>query len=85
MSLKLIQLSRSATEMKSPKYGGLFLGGVPSVIGSDVVNSKLAASVNNFIGTIQDFLFIDDTTVRVVAMNEPVSFFNVAIGRNHVI
>ena len=56
-------------------------GGVPSVIGSDVTASQMAATAENFIGTLQDFIFIDDVTVRVVAMNEPVSFFNVAIGR----
>ena len=68
-------------EIKAPSHGGLFIGGVPSVIRSDVLTSNLAASVQNFVGTIQDFAFIDDLTVRVVAMNEPVSFFNVAIGR----
>ena len=76
-----IKLSKTALEIKSPNYGGLFLGGVPSVIGSDVVSAHLAATADNFIGTLQDIIFIDDTTVRVVALNEPVSFFNVAIGR----
>ena len=51
------------------------------VIGPVVVSMQLAASAENYIGTLQDFLFIDEVTVRVVAMNEPVSFFNVAIGR----
>ena len=47
----------------------------------DDVSMQMAASAENYIGTLQDFLFIDEVTVRVVAMNEPVSFFNVAIGR----
>ena len=79
-----VLVSTEAVEMSSPRHGGLFLGGVPSVIRADVINSKMAASVNSLIGTIQDFLFIDDTTVRVVALNEPLSFFNVAIGRTHI-
>ncbi len=37
--------------------------------------------VDNFEGVIQDFVFVDDTSVRMLAMNEPVSFFNVHIGR----
>ena len=78
-------VSKELVEMRSPRHGGLFLGGVPSVIRSDVTNSEMAASVNSFIGTIQDFLFIDDTTVRVVALNEPLSFFNVAIGRAQIL
>ena len=45
----------------------------------------MAASVVNLVGTIQDFAFIDDLSVRIVAMNEPVSFFNSAIGRDRVI
>ena len=32
----------------------------------------------NFV--FQDFAFIDAVSVRIVAMNEPVSFFNVNIG-----
>jgi len=72
---------QSNREIKAPRQGGLFIGGVPSVIKADVLASSMAASVENFVGTIQDFAFIDDLTVRVVAMNEPVSFFNVAIGR----
>ena len=75
-----MRLSNSR-EIKAPRQGGLFIGGVPSVIRADVLASNMAASVENFVGTIQDFAFIDDLTVRVVAMNEPVSFFNVAIGR----
>ena len=37
--------------------------------------------VENFEGVIQDFVFVDDTSIRMLAMNEPVSFFNVNIGR----
>ena len=77
-----IRLSKNAIEMKVPSHGGLFIGGVPSVISSDIINSKMAASVENLVGTIQDFAFIDDVSVRIVAMNEPVSFFNTAIGRD---
>ena len=76
-----VRLAAGQGEIKAPSQGGLFIGGVPSVIKADVLNSNQAASVENFVGTIQDFAFIDDLTVRVVAMNEPVSFFNVAIGR----
>ena len=76
-----ISLHSNNREIKAPSQGGLFIGGVPSVIKADVLTSNMAASVENFVGTIQDFAFIDDLTVRVVAMNEPVSFFNVAIGR----
>jgi len=77
-----IRLAKNAIEMKAPSHGGLFLGGVPSVISSDILNSKMAASVENLVGTILDFAFIDDVSVRIVAMNEPVSFFNTAIGRD---
>ena len=42
----------------------------------------MAASVENLVRTIQDFAFIDDVSVCVVSMNEPVSFFNTAIGRD---
>jgi len=77
-----IRLSENAIEMKAPKHGGLFLGGVPSVISSDIISSKMAASVENLVGTVQDFAFIDDVSVRIVAMNEPVSFFNTEIGRD---
>ena len=76
-----IKLSRNAIEMKAPKRGGLFIGGAPSVISPDILNSKLAASVDKFVGMIKDFAFIDDVSVRLVALNEPVSFFNVEIGR----
>ena len=76
-----VRLVANQREIKAPSQGGLFIGGVPSVIKADVLSSNLAASAENFVGTIQDFAFIDDLTVRVVAMNEPVSFFNVAIGR----
>ena len=67
-----IRLAKNAIEMKAPSHGGLFIGGVPSVISSDIINSKLAASVENLVGTIQDFAFIDEVSVRIVAMNEPV-------------
>ena len=77
-----IRLSVNAIEMKAPSHGGLFIGGVPSVISSDIINSKMAASVENLVGTVKDFTFIDDVTVRIVAMNDPVSFFNAAIGRD---
>ena len=76
-----MRLQSDNREIRAPTQGGLFIGGVPSVIKADVLTSSMAASVENFVGTIQDFAFIDDLTVRVVAMNEPVSFFNVAIGR----
>lgn len=76
-----VRVSHAAVEMRAPAHGGLYLGGVPGVIGPDVVSMQMAASAENYIGTLQDFLFIDEVTVRVVAMNEPVSFFNVAIGR----
>jgi len=72
----------SSSEIIAPKSGGLFLGGVPSVISSDIRKNKLADSVDNLVGVIRDVIFIDDVTVRAVALNEPVSFFNVAIGRD---
>jgi len=77
-----VKLDSNVVDIKAPASGGLFLGGAPNVISSDVISSKMAASVNNYVGSIQDFAFIDDITVRVVAMNEPISFFNSAIGRN---
>lgn len=42
---------------------------------------KMLPSADNFVGSIRDLAFIDEVSVRIVAMNEPVSFFNVAIGR----
>ena len=72
----------SSDEIRAPKSGGLFLGGVPTVVSSDIRKNKLADSVDNLVGVIRDVLFIDDVTVRAVALNEPVSFFNVAIGRD---
>jgi len=76
-----VVLSQAALDMNAPTNGGLFLGGLPSVISQEVSNSAMAASVEGFIGSIQDFAFIDEVSVRIVAMNEPVSFFNAAIGR----
>ena len=64
---------------------GVIIGGLPNVILEEVTNAKMAASVVNLVGTIRDFAFIDDLSVRIVAMNEPVSFFNSAIGRDRVI
>ena len=55
---------------------------MPTVVSSDIRKNKLADSVDNLVGVIRDVLFIDDVTVRAVALNEPVSFFNVAIGRD---
>ena len=77
-----IRLSKNAIEMKAPSHCGLFIGGVPYVINSDIINSKMAASVENLVGTIQDFAFIDEGSVRIIFMNEPVSFLNTAIGRD---
>ena len=34
-----------------------------------------------YVGSLHDLAFLDEVSVRVVAMNEPVSFFNVDIGR----
>ena len=79
-----VVLAQGAVDMEAPPHGGLFLGGLPSVISQEVSNSRMATSVANLIGTIQDFAFIDDVSVRIVAMNEPVSFFNSAIGRNRM-
>ena len=78
-------LSRGAVDLAAPTHGGLFIGGMPNVILEEVTNAKMAASVVNLVGTIRDFAFIDDLSVRIVAMNEPVSFFNSAIGRDRVI
>ena len=78
-------LSRGAVDLAAPTHGGLFIGGLPNVILEEVTNAKMAASVVNLVGTIRDFAFIDDLSVRIVAMNEPVSFFNSAIGRDRVI
>ena len=80
-----ISVGKGAEDLAAPSHGGLFIGGLPNVILEEVVNSKMAASVVNLVGTIQDFAFIDDVSVRIVAMNEPVSFFNSAIGRDRVI
>ena len=80
-----LTLSRGAMDLAAPTHGGLFIGGLPNVILDEVATSKMAASVVNLVGTIQDFAFIDDLSVRIVAMNEPVSFFNSAIGRDRVI
>ncbi len=43
--------------------------------------NRMADSVENLVGTVKDLAFIDEISVRIVAMNEPVSFFNAAIGR----
>ena len=39
--------------------------------------------MENYVGGIQDVVFVDDTSVRMLAMNEPVSFFKVHIGRGY--
>ena len=79
-----VRLAAGAVDMPAPAHGGLFLGGLPAVIAEQVERSRMAATVTSLIGTIQDFAFIDDVSVRIVAMNEPVSFFNSAIGRDTV-
>ena len=46
-----------------------------------VENFGMVEKGDNFVGQLADLVFLDDASVRILAMNEPVSFFNVDIGR----
>ncbi len=53
-------LPRSATEIPAPEKGGLYLGGVPSLIEFSVKSGQMTPTVKGYHGTIRDLAFIDD-------------------------
>ena len=64
-----------------PLDGSLFVGGVPSMVRSNVEAAAMSASTEGLVGTIKDMAFMDDTSVRIISMNEPLSIQNAAVGR----
>ena len=64
-----------------PIEGRLFVGGLPSIVKSSIEAAAMSASTSNLIGTIKDIAFMDDASVRVISMNEPLSIQNAKIGR----
>merc|ERR1712150_214364 len=41
----------------------------------------MSASIEGLVGTIKDIAFMDDSSVRIISMNEPLSIKNAAVGR----
>ena len=64
-----------------PLDGSLFVGGLPGIVKSNVEAAAMAASTDGLVGTIKDMAFMDDTSVRIISMNEPLSILNAAVGR----
>ncbi|QQP35882.1 Laminin subunit alpha1like, partial [Caligus rogercresseyi] len=71
----------SVNEIPAPLTGGLFVGGLPGHLRSKA--SEMSKSLNGFNGLLKDIVFIDDLSVRVVSMTNPVSFSNAGIGRDN--
>jgi len=76
-----IVLSGSHLNIEAPTQGGLYLGGIPTMLAEQALKLGMLDTIDNMVGTIRDVAFLDEVSVRVVAMNEPVAFFNVNIGR----
>lgn len=55
-----LNLGRSVAEIAGPSVGGLYLGGVPSLIEFAVKSGNMAKTVQGFVGTIKDLSFVDD-------------------------
>ena len=55
-----LNLGRSVAEIPGPTSGGLYIGGVPSLIEFSVKSGNMAKTVQGFIGTIKDLSFVDD-------------------------
>lgn len=64
-----------------PLDGSLFVGGLPSIVKANVEAAAMAASTDGLVGTIKDMAFMDDTSVRIISMNEPLSIQNAGVGR----
>jgi len=67
--------------MLHPLDGSLYIGGLPTVLKSNVEASAMAASTDGLIGTIKDMTFMDDNSVRIISMNDPRSIKNAEVGR----
>jgi hypothetical protein len=76
-----LDLGDRTLEIPAPSDGGLFIGGVPFIIRDSIEHTGSTGSVNGFVGTISDLAFIDDVSVRVIAMNEPVAIERAHVGR----
>lgn len=63
---ELVPLDESAEfssliqEIPGPERGGLFIGGIPSLIEFSVTNAGMAESTKSFEGTIKNLAFIDE-------------------------
>ena len=57
------------------------MGGIPPLLADQARTLGMLPTTDNYVGALRDLAFIDEVSVRVVAMNEPVSVYNVAIGR----
>ena len=68
-------------DMLQPLDGSLYIGGLPTVLKSNVEASAMAASTDGLIGTIKDMTFMDDNSVRIISMNDPRSIKNAEVGR----
>jgi hypothetical protein len=51
------------TVVSAPESGGLHIGGLPSAMQFGAKNSGVAKTVQGFVGTIKDLVFIDDRFV----------------------
>ena len=67
--------------MLHPLGGSLYIGGLPTILKSNVEAAAMTASTEGLIGTIKDMTFMDDNSVRIISMNEPRSIKNAEVGR----